>query len=114
MRGIVAGNWSHLLSKLPQAIEGLRLVYDAPSGARGEMATSRAGFYILCMCGRVIQAKGPLSYALVDGLNVRDSRLDNYPRRWNGAPSQELLVIRQNPKTGERSLGRPLSLIVGE
>jgi putative SOS response-associated peptidase YedK len=35
---------------------------------------------------------------------VRDSRLDNYPRRWNACPSQELLVIRQNPKTGERSL----------
>ena len=26
---------------------------------------------------------------------MRDSRLSNYPRRWNGAPSQELLVIRQ-------------------
>src|SRR5262249_26688686 len=31
-------------------------------------------------------------------------RLDNYPRRWNGCPNQELLVIRQNRKTGERSL----------
>jgi putative SOS response-associated peptidase YedK len=38
------------------------------------------------------------------GLKVRDSRLDNYPRRWNAAPSQELLVVRHNPKTGERSL----------
>jgi putative SOS response-associated peptidase YedK len=28
----------------------------------------------------------------------------HYPRRWNACPSQELLVIRQNPKTGERSL----------
>jgi len=56
------------------------------------------------MCGRVIQASGPLRYAIVDGLNVRDSRLHNYPRRWNGAPSQEFLVIRQNHKTGERSL----------
>jgi putative SOS response-associated peptidase YedK len=60
--------------------------------------------YIRAMCGRVVQAKGPLSYALVEGLNVRDSRLDNYPRRWNACPSHELLVIRQNPKTGERSL----------
>ena len=56
------------------------------------------------MCGRVVQAKGPLSYALVEGLDVRDSRLDNYPRRWNACPSQDLLVIRQNPKSGERSL----------
>src|SRR6266581_757164 len=56
------------------------------------------------MCGRVIQASGPLSLAIVDGLDVRDSRLSNMPRRYNAAPSQELLVIRQNPKTGGRSL----------
>jgi putative SOS response-associated peptidase YedK len=56
------------------------------------------------MCGRVIQAKGPISYKIVDGLEIGDSRLDNYPRRWNAYPSQELLVIRQRPDTGERSL----------
>jgi putative SOS response-associated peptidase YedK len=56
------------------------------------------------MCGRVIQSSGPLKYAIVEGLDVRDSRLTNYPRRWNGAPSQEFLVIRQNHKRGERSL----------
>jgi putative SOS response-associated peptidase YedK len=37
-------------------------------------------------------------------MNVRDSRLHNHPRRWNAAPSQELLVIRRNDKTGEVSL----------
>jgi putative SOS response-associated peptidase YedK len=56
------------------------------------------------MCGRVIQASGPLRLAIVDGLDVRDSRLTNVPRRYNAAPSQELLVIRQNHQTGERSL----------
>jgi putative SOS response-associated peptidase YedK len=56
------------------------------------------------MCGRVIQASGPLRLAIVDGLDVRDSRLTNVPRRWNAAPSQELLVIRQNHATRERSL----------
>lgn len=56
------------------------------------------------MCGRIIQAAGPLRYALVDGLDIRDSRLSNIPRRYNGAPSQDMLVIRQNHKTGERSL----------
>jgi putative SOS response-associated peptidase YedK len=60
--------------------------------------------YIGDMCGRVIQAKAPINYAIVDGLSVRDMRLDNYPRRWNACPTQELLVIRQHPKTGERSL----------
>jgi putative SOS response-associated peptidase YedK len=56
------------------------------------------------MCGRVIQSSEPLRYAIVDGLDVRDSRLSNYRRRWNGAPSLELLVIRENHKTGERWL----------
>jgi putative SOS response-associated peptidase YedK len=31
--------------------------------------------YILLMCGRVIQSSGPLRYAIVDGMNVRDSRV---------------------------------------
>lgn len=56
------------------------------------------------MCGRVIQSSGPLRLAIVEGLNVSDSRLANVPRRYNAAPSQELLVIRQNHKTSERSL----------
>src|SRR5438445_1812097 len=60
--------------------------------------------YLCPMCGRVIQSSGPLRYAIVDGMNVRDSRLHNYPPRWNAAPSQELLVIRRNHKTGEVSL----------
>ena len=56
------------------------------------------------MCGRIIQASGPLRLAIVDGLDVREDRRSNMPRRYNGAPSQELLVIRENHKTGERSL----------
>jgi putative SOS response-associated peptidase YedK len=56
------------------------------------------------MCGRVIQSSGPLRYAIVDGMNVRDGRVHNYPPRWNAAPSQELLVIRRNHQTGEVSL----------
>jgi hypothetical protein len=56
------------------------------------------------MCGRVIQSSGPLCYAIVGGLNVRDSRVHNYPPHWNAAPSQDLLVIRRNHKTGEVSL----------
>ena len=58
----------------------------------------------LVMCGRVIQKSGPLRLAIVEGLDVSDSRLGNVPPRYNAAPSQELLVIRQNHKTGERSL----------
>ncbi len=56
------------------------------------------------MCGRVIQSSGPIRYAIVEGIDVPDNRLHNYPPRWNAAPSQELLVIRRNHKTGEVSL----------
>jgi putative SOS response-associated peptidase YedK len=52
------------------------------------------------MCGRVIQSSAPFQLAIVDGLDGRDSRVHNYPPRWNGAPSQELLVIRRNHQTG--------------
>jgi putative SOS response-associated peptidase YedK len=41
---------------------------------------------------------------IVDGLDVRDSRQSNHQRRWTGASSQELLAIRENHKTGQRSL----------
>jgi putative SOS response-associated peptidase YedK len=46
----------------------------------------------------------PLRLAIVDGLDVSDSRMGNVRPRYNAAPSQELLVIRQDRKTGERSL----------
>ncbi len=56
------------------------------------------------MCGRVIQSSPLPRLAIVDGTDVHDSRFDNYPPHWNGAPSQELLVIRRNHLTGEISL----------
>src|SRR5262245_34755811 len=56
------------------------------------------------MCGRIIQSSGPLRLAIVDGLDVSNSCMHNVPPRYNAAPSQELLVIRENHKTGERSL----------
>ncbi len=56
------------------------------------------------MCGRVIQKSGPLRLAIVEGLDISDSRWGNVPPRYNAAPSQELLVIRHNHQTGERSL----------
>src|SRR5881398_678290 len=68
------------------------------------LAPTLSDHYIRTMCGRVIQSSGPLRYAIVDGMNVRDSRVHNYPPRWNAAPSQDLLVIRRNHRTGEVSL----------
>ena len=59
------------------------------------------------MCGRIIQSSEPLRLAIVEGFDVSDSRIANIRPRYNGAPSQELLVIRENHKTGERSLEIP-------
>ena len=56
------------------------------------------------MCGRIVQASGPLRLAIGDGLDVREDRTSNVPRRYNGAPSQQLLLIRKNHRTGDRSL----------
>jgi putative SOS response-associated peptidase YedK len=56
------------------------------------------------MCGRVIQSSSPLRLAIVDGLDASDSRMGNVRPRYNAAPSQELLVIRENHETDERSL----------
>lgn len=58
------------------------------------------------MCGRVLQTSlpGQLGLHLVDGLDEGGERSSNTPPRYNGAPSQELWVIRRNPATEERSL----------
>jgi putative SOS response-associated peptidase YedK len=60
--------------------------------------------YVSAMCGRVIPSSGPLKYGIVEGMDARDSRIHNYPPRWNAAPSQDLLVIRRNHDTGKVSL----------
>lgn len=56
------------------------------------------------MCGRVIQSSSPLKLSIVGGLEMRDDRLGNVRPRYNAAPSQDLLVIIEDHKTGERSL----------
>jgi putative SOS response-associated peptidase YedK len=63
-----------------------------------------ADAYICAMCGRVIQSSGPVRYGILAGMDPRDTRVHNYPPRWNAAPSQELLVIRRNHETGAISL----------
>jgi putative SOS response-associated peptidase YedK len=56
------------------------------------------------MCGRVVQSSGPLRLAIVGGMNGHESRVSNYPPRYNAAPNQDLLVIRRNRQTSEVSL----------
>ena len=52
----------------------------------------------------MIQSSGPFKLAIVRGIDVRDDPFSNYAPRYNGAPSQDLLVIRRNHNTGETSL----------
>jgi putative SOS response-associated peptidase YedK len=58
------------------------------------------------MCGRIVQKSGPAKLSIVEGMAARDpgEAKTNYAPRYNGAPSQELLVIRRNHATGEISL----------
>jgi putative SOS response-associated peptidase YedK len=56
------------------------------------------------MCGRIVQSGGVLQLSIVDGLGVPDGRLLSLPPRYNGAPSQDLLVIRENHQTDRRSI----------
>jgi hypothetical protein len=64
--------------------------------------TDRPSNKSLYMCGRVIQT--PVRFASPSSTVVSDSTMENVQPRYNAAPSQELLVIRENHKTGERSL----------
>lgn len=56
------------------------------------------------MCARISQFSKPSGLPFVDGLSAPDHRFANIPRRYNGAPGQDLLVIRQNHRTGERAI----------
>src|ERR1700756_2652096 len=85
------------------AVSGIAGIRPACSAVT-PMDVEPADAYICAMCGRVIQSSGPVRYGILAGMDPRDSRVHNYPPRWNAAPSQELLVIRRNHETGEVSL----------
>jgi len=52
------------------------------------VACHRSDHHVTAMCGRVIQSSSPTHYAIVDGMNVRDSRVRAYrfgrPKRGTG------------------------------
>jgi putative SOS response-associated peptidase YedK len=53
------------------------------------------------MCGRLFQITPPAETARTFGTA---NPPPNVPPRYNGAPTQDILVVRFNPETGERSL----------
>jgi len=58
------------------------------------------------VCGRVVQHRELSTYARELGINL-SGQVPNAPPHYNGAPSQDLLVLRRDPKTGEGRLGLP-------
>lgn len=76
----------------------------APSTYTPASIVDKAGVHIGNIPSWVIQSSAPFKLAIVRGMNVRASQLSNYPPRYNGAPSQDLLMIRRNRDTGEVSL----------
>src|SRR5690242_11625327 len=66
----------------------------------------RAGVTSAFMCGRVTQKSNPNRLGLgLTTVNLVEP-LYGLPPKYNGAPGQEHWVIRQHPKTGERTLDR--------
>lgn len=53
------------------------------------------------MCGRFVQHLSPYDYARRFGVKLGDEALPNAPARFNAAPTQDLMVIRRNPESGE-------------
>lgn len=56
------------------------------------------------MCGRIVQKSGVEGLAVVEGMAMRAGEGGNMPPRYNGAPGQDLMVIRRNPATNETSM----------
>ena len=54
------------------------------------------------MCGRIIQSLPPDT--IRDVFDARQGDLFNAPSRWNGAPTDRLMVVRRNPQTGKNAL----------
>lgn len=56
------------------------------------------------MCGRIVQKSGVEGLAIIEGMETSAGAGGNIPPRYNGAPGQDLLVIRRNHATGEISM----------
>ncbi|MGE4373663.1 MAG: SOS response-associated peptidase [Xanthobacter sp.] len=56
------------------------------------------------MCGRFVQQMPPTAYARLYGVKGEEAPLPNTAPRYNAAPTQDLLVLRRNPQTGQRVL----------
>lgn len=73
------------------------------------------------MCGRVTQSSGPLRLAIVEGLDVSDSRMGNIRPRYNaaprgaapGSPSQVVGYVRHATGTGRDNTAAQITSVSG-
>lgn len=60
-------------------------------------------YYIGCMCGRVRLSSDVSEIKIAFGI-PSDRPMPNFAPTWNGAPTDQLPIVRFDPKTGERNL----------
>jgi putative SOS response-associated peptidase YedK len=82
-----------------------RIIASLGFAFKGRLETPRLPRYIRTMCGRITQKSPPDQLRLTILMGTPDDpRVSKVKARYNGAPSQELLVIRRHPKTGDNRL----------
>jgi hypothetical protein len=69
---------------------GLRLIHRGPVRRMRYIFFCAAPLYLIHERTCCSEQRAP-AYAIVEGMNVRGTRVGNYLPRWNAAPSQELL-----------------------
>ncbi|MFT0862212.1 SOS response-associated peptidase [Ancylobacter sp. G4_0304] len=57
------------------------------------------------MCGRLLQARDLTAYAEHFRIPPGGAAVPNLPPRYNGAPTQDFLVVRRNPHTAQAEFG---------
>ena len=74
----------------PNGSSSIQTRSDARSIPEILLPDGSSSHHVILMCGRIIQSSAPIPYGIVeDGMNVRDSRVHNYPPRWKGAPIRQ-------------------------
>ena len=91
LRPVIAGRWAGQIEKLATELSLRARVFDlddvpSTTAALADMA-------VVANCAGPFAAT--IALRLLAGMDMRDSRVRNYPPRWNGAPSQGLLAIQK-------------------
>jgi putative SOS response-associated peptidase YedK len=93
----------HLYDGVQVVVSGHSTVADTFAfGAGTKVDGGAVAYYRDIMCGRYRRTTSEEELARIYKISIPPQR--DLPISWNIAPSQDVLVIRFNPKTGQRSL----------